>query len=65
VRVQRLWVLPRAAAERLGLEDRLLPVPDGVESGREVYHGKPREKPHGKPREKPTAINRGGSGGLS
>jgi hypothetical protein len=61
VRELRLWVLPLAAAKRLGLEDRLLPVPDGAESRREVYHGEPDEKPHGKR----TGINQRGSEGLS
>ena len=53
------------ATKRLELQGRLVPVPDGVETGPEVYHGKPSEKPDGKPREKPTAINQEGSGGLS
>ncbi len=55
VREQRLWVLPLAAAKRLGLANRLLPVPDSVQSGPEVYHRKPSEKPHGKPQGKPPA----------
>ena len=45
VRELRLWVLPLAAAKRLRLADRLVPVPDSVESGPEVYHQKPHEKP--------------------
>ena len=53
------------ATKRLELQGRLVPVPDGVETGLEVYHGKLGEKPDGKPREKPTAINQVGSGGLS
>jgi hypothetical protein len=57
VRERRLWVLPLAAAKRLGLEDRLLPVPDGVDSGPEVYQRKLGEKPQRKPHEKPTDIS--------
>jgi hypothetical protein len=49
LRDQRVWVLPLAAAKRLGLEHRLLPVPDGVESRPQVYHGKRNDKPPGKP----------------
>ena len=64
-RALRWWVLPLRTAKRLELQDRLVPVPDGVETGPEVYHGKLGEKPDGKPREKPTAINQVGSGGLS
>ena len=65
MREQRMWVLPLAAAKRLGLEDRLLPMPDRVDSGPEVYHRKPSEKPHGEPQEGPTGINQDESGGLS
>jgi len=53
VRKLGLWVLPLAAAKRLKLEDRLLPVPDAIDPDLEVYH------------EKPTGINKGGRGGLS
>jgi hypothetical protein len=60
VREQRLWVLPLGAAKRLGLEDRLLPVPDGGAAGPEVYHGKLGEKPRGKRQEKPTGISEDG-----
>ena len=38
VRAQRLWVLPLSAAKRLGLGDRLVPVPDQLETVPEVYH---------------------------
>jgi len=65
VRALRRWVLPLRTAKRLELQDRKVPVPDGVETGPEVYHRKLGEKPDGKPREKPTAINQVGSGGLS
>lgn len=65
VRGLRVWVLPLAAAKRLGLQDRLLPVPDELESGPEVYQGKPGEKPHGKLRQKPTGREEDGAGGLS
>ena len=43
VHTERLWVLPLAAAKRLGLGDRLVPVPARLDP--EVYH----EEPHGKP----------------
>lgn len=50
LREQRVWVLLLAAAKRLGLEHRLVPVPDvlvsdGVESRPQVYHGKLSDKP--------------------
>ena len=65
VREQRVWVLPLAAAKRLGLEARLLPVPDGLEASPEVYQRKPGEKPHGKLQAVPTGIDQDESGGLS
>ena len=45
----RLWVLPLAAAKRLGLGDRLVPVPDQLEEVAKVYHEKRCEKPTKKP----------------
>ena len=69
VREQRLWVLPLAAAKRLALQDRLLPVPDGLDPSPGVYHQNPREQPlkrtPEKLQEKPTRINQDESGGLS
>ena len=53
VRKQRLWVLPLAAGKRLGLADRLVPVPYRLENVPEVY----REKPSDKAQEKPTRIS--------
>jgi len=47
VQTERLWVLPLAAAKRLGLGDRLVPVPDRLDNVSEVYHGEPHEKPIG------------------
>jgi len=47
VRALRWCVLPLRTAKRLELRDRLVPVPDGVETGPEVYHGKLGEKPDG------------------
>jgi hypothetical protein len=62
VRTHKLWVLSVGAAKRLGLQDRLVPVPDGLEAGPEVYHGEPpkkhREEPDEKPDGEPKGINR-------
>ena len=49
----QLWVLPLAVAKRLGLGDRLVPVPDQIDDVAEVYHEKHPEKQ----REKPTGRN--------
>jgi len=53
VRRLGLWELPLAAAKRLDLRDRLVPVPDQIDDAAEVYHEKLREKQ----REKPTGRN--------
>jgi hypothetical protein len=68
-------MLPLAVAMRWNLEDRLVPVPDGVvrvvpspEVYHENLHGKPpeklREESHRKHQEKPIGINQNGAGGL-
>jgi len=41
----RLWVLPLATAKRLGLGERLVPVPDQLDEVAKVYHEKRCEKP--------------------
>ena len=38
-------MLPLAAAKRLGLSDRLVPVLDRLDNVRKVHHEEPYEKP--------------------